>query len=270
MLNSPLIRRAIALLALIFMIGADVAARAEKPFMYYPAYGSSRGHIRYVDGLLRNKQKIHWGNGVTDNGVLVMRDLAAAAQVIVPKVVHGAEAPAEDAAKAHAANIADAANDLDLQNKANALLSRNELLLARVNKLPGKTPAVVTPETPTTTPTSVGLEVVFLYESEKLVNYSAEVAGVFVSAPIKRYLRSHCRKINENVAGFFYDNDVTPERVLADTDEAFLKIVEEARLKSAPEEKAWMVVYKDGKKVVDEEVTKGAAEVLKQLTDIGG
>lgn len=57
-------------LALLGSLVADTL-QAQQPFYYYPAYGSQRGRIRTVDGWIRDKQRIRWGNGLTPQGAMV-------------------------------------------------------------------------------------------------------------------------------------------------------------------------------------------------------
>ncbi|MCE9527458.1 MAG: hypothetical protein K8R36_15555 [Planctomycetales bacterium] len=147
MLHSSLLRRAIPVVALLLMVGADVVAQAEQPFFYYPAYGSSRGKIRYVDGVFRNKQKIHWGNGVTNNGVMVMHDAFAAAAQIIPAVITHKDAEQSDAEKRAATRDAEsaAAGDREEQAKADSILKRNQELLERLGGGSTESPSNETP-----------------------------------------------------------------------------------------------------------------------------
>jgi hypothetical protein len=147
MLHSSFLRRAIPVVALLFMVGTDVVAQAEQPFFYYPAYGSSRGKIHYVEGVFRNKQKIHWSNGVTNNGVMVMHDAFAAATQIVPAVLSHRDAEPSDAEKRAATRDAEAAaaGDRDKQADADAILKRNQDLLTRLGGGTIDPPANTTP-----------------------------------------------------------------------------------------------------------------------------
>lgn len=134
MLSSHCLRLVVALAAALAVLAADTAVLAEQPFFYYPAYGSSRGKIRYVDGVFRNKQRIRWGNGVTDNGVQVMQDFFAAAGQILPVVLQReAQAPGEQEDIVPREVFEDARRtDEDLQSKAAAILNENRQLAQRL------------------------------------------------------------------------------------------------------------------------------------------
>lgn len=260
MLHSHLIRRALALLALFAVIGADAAAQAEQPFFYYPAYGSSRGRIRYVDGVLRDKQRIRWGNGVTDNGVLVMRDIAAAAGEILPVVLRSAPADVEES-KVHAAQFqAQRAQDEALQTKAEEILDANQKLLERLSKSPGTSEH---PETPTGK-----LQVLFLHESADLAEYTPQQVAVINSNKIRMYLNTHCDKINDDPQWRRLDNDIPKDQLRDENIETWWQRVEQTKVKSG--EKLWLVIYKDGAKVHDQELTAGEDETLQLLRSFGG
>src|SRR3954451_17556324 len=69
------------------------AAKAESPFFCYPAYGAQRGKIRNVNGVFRSKQTVHWGGGLTANGVAFFHDAFGAASTILPAVLKEAQPP---------------------------------------------------------------------------------------------------------------------------------------------------------------------------------
>lgn len=260
MLHSLPIRRAFALFALIAMIGTDAAAQAQQPFFYYPAYGSNRGRIRYVDGVLRDKQRIKWGNGVTDNGVLVMRDIATAAGQILPAVLNNAAAPAaEEESHARAAHsLAQQTQDEQLQAKAEETLEANRTLLERLGGVK---------EPPELQPTGK-LQVLLLHESENLAEYTPEQLAVINSNKIRMYLNTHCDKINDDPQWRRLDNDIPKDQLRDENVETWWKRIEETKGKSG--EKPWLVIYKGGVKVHDQEVTSGEEETLQLLRSFGG
>lgn len=275
MLQSPLFRRAIALFALLFMVGADVAAHAEKPFIPYPAYGSSRGRIRYVDGVLRNKQRIHWGNGITDNGVLVMRDLAAAAGQILPVVLpRGAAGPEEEGQKPRGMPEAiDGKTDFQWQSEADGIRQANQGLLATLKagrpieigkKPPGSDGTVVVDG-------SKGMRVLIIYEVKDRLILTDEQRAVLNSTKIKEYLNTHCAKNSNGDAEWrMWDNDYEKDKVLSLTnnDATWWERYEAAR--KAYGERPALIVYKDEKKVIDQELTDGENETLELLQQVGG
>jgi len=260
MVHSQLIRRALGLLALVAVIGADAVALAEQPSFYYPAYGSSRGRIRYVDGVFRNKQRIHWGNGVTDNGVLVMRDIATAATEILPAVLRNS--PAEED-KAHAARFqALQAEDEALQAKAESILDANQKLLERLGRSPS------TGE-PTETGTATGkLQVLILHESGDLAEYTPSQVAVLNSNKIRMYLNTHCDKVHDDPQWRRLDNDVPKDQLRDENVETWWQRIEETKAKSG--EKLWLVIYKGAAKVHDQELTAGEDETLELLRSFGG
>lgn len=253
MLQSSLFRRAIALFALLFMVGVDVAARAEKPFIPYPAYGSSRGRIRYVDGVLRNKQRIHWGNGITDNGVLVMRDLAAAAGQILPVVLpRGAAGPEEEGQKPRGMPEAiDGKTDFQWQSDADGIRQANQDLLA---KLTGKSPDKVEinpadPEKPVVG-SNKGLRVLIIYEFKDKAEgrYSPEHIKVLDSSLVEQFLDANCAKDKDGTPEWReWDDDFTAEQIRDKGDEAWVSLFEDA-IKDSGEKRPWLEIYRGDKK----------------------
>jgi hypothetical protein len=113
--------------SLIAIILPPWAAGADSNgFYYYPAYGAQRGKIVYRDGPLVNRQKIRWGNGLTEYGAGVLNNAIGAAIQIVPAVVKD-ETPAD--AKSNAATIALPAHYTTELSRANNLLERSARLL---------------------------------------------------------------------------------------------------------------------------------------------
>jgi hypothetical protein len=262
MLHSAFVRRTFSLIVLFVLTGAE-SAEAQEPFFYYPAYGSNRGRIRYVDGVLRDKQRIKWGNGVTDNGVLMMRDIATAAQQILPAVLNNAPAPTiAEENHARAAHSLARAQDEQLQARAEEILEANRKLLEKLGGSPG-------PAVPPVTPTTTGkLQVLFLHESEDLAEYTPEQVAVINSNKIRMYLNTHCDKINGDPQWRRLDNDVPKNQLRDENVETWWERIEETKAKSG--EKLWLVIYKDGIKVHDQEVTSDEEETLELLQSFGG
>lgn len=74
-------------------------AAGQNPFYYYPAYGAQRGKIVYRDGLLVNRQKIRWGNGLTPYGAAVLMHGFDVAGTVIPAVIGsggGGSSPVDD------------------------------------------------------------------------------------------------------------------------------------------------------------------------------
>jgi hypothetical protein len=267
MLHSKLVRRVFALLALLLTLGADAAAQAEQPFFYYPAYGANRGRIRYVDGVFRNKQRIHWGNGVTDNGVLVMRDLAAAAQEIVPAILpRGAESPEEG--RGGLPEMIDGKTDAQWKSEADAIRQANQELLAKLSG--GKPDAVDTSPVAPGAP-AMGMRVLVIYEVKDRLVFTDEQKSVLNSTKIKEYLNTHCAKGKDGSPEWhMWDNDYPQEKILSLTnnDAAWWVKYDDAR--KAHGERAALIIYKDAEKVVDQELTDGEEETLELLKAHGG
>lgn len=265
MLHSTFVRRMFSLIVLLVLAGADAAAQAGEPFFYYPAYGANRGRIRYVDGVLRDKQRIKWGNGVTDNGVLVMRDIATAAQQILPAVLNNAAAPAAEEEKhARAAHSLAIAQDEQLQARAEEILEANQKLLDRLGGSPG---VIDPPVSPPATPTGK-LQVLLLHESENLAEYTPEQLAVINSNKIRMYLNTHCDKVGDDPQWRRLDNDVPKDQLRDENLEIWWERIKETKANS--DEKMWLVIYKDGVKVHDQEVTSGEEETLQLLRSFGG
>jgi hypothetical protein len=262
MLHSAFVRRTFSLIVLFVLMGAEAVAEAEQPFFYYPAYGSSRGRIRYVDGVLRDKQRIKWGNGVTDNGVLVMRDIATAAGQILPAVLNNAPAPpAEEENHARAAHSLALAQDEQLQARAEEFLEANRKLLGKLGGSPGVS------DPPVAQPTGK-LQVLLLHESENLAEYTPEQLAVINSNKIRMYLNTHCDKVDGDSQWRRLDNDIPKDQLRDENLETWWERIKETKAKSG--EKPWLVIYKDGVKVHDQELTSGEEETLQLLRSFGG
>jgi hypothetical protein len=82
-------------LLIVLMSPAAVrSARAEQPFFYYPAYGAQRGRIVYRDGPRVNRQKIRWGNGLTEYGAQVLTHGIDILPSILPLFLKESDVPA--------------------------------------------------------------------------------------------------------------------------------------------------------------------------------
>lgn len=135
----------LVLLGALVFLEASVAF-ADGPFFAYPPYGSHRGRIVTRNGLLVDKQRIRWGNGVTNNGVAVFHDAFAAAVPIVQALAPlTRDAEIEETRSRQERDVQRRAaeeEDGDWQRKANSLFARNQALLAEFT---GTGPVVPTP-----------------------------------------------------------------------------------------------------------------------------
>lgn len=83
---------ALAVYGMPILVAAD--AWADQPFFYYPAYGSQRGRIVNREGPRVNRQKIRWGNGLTEYGASVLTHGIDILPSILPLLVKEADVPA--------------------------------------------------------------------------------------------------------------------------------------------------------------------------------
>lgn len=116
------------------LLGVETStAWADGPFYYYPPYGSQRGRIVTRSGILGDRQKVRWGNGLTDNGVAFFHDAFAAAVPILQAIAPlGRDLESEEAAHSRELRSRElSAEDDALLSRARATRDRNlELLRA--------------------------------------------------------------------------------------------------------------------------------------------
>jgi hypothetical protein len=121
------------------VIATATPAWAEQPFFYYPAYGAQRGKIVYRDGPFVNRQKIRWGNGLTEYGAGVINNAIGAAVQILPAVIKEDPAAAEDAARSQAEFSRSMADEQVRMQQAQQLYSKTGALYTAFGLTP--TPA---------------------------------------------------------------------------------------------------------------------------------
>jgi DNA repair exonuclease SbcCD ATPase subunit len=113
-------------------------AAADEPFFYYPAYGSLRGRIRYVDGIFRDKQRIRWGGGITPQGAALLMHVADVAGDVAGDVLGSRAAQEARAAEERRAGELKAEGD---QLNEQLWQLRRELLDERGDQAEARGPA---------------------------------------------------------------------------------------------------------------------------------